>query len=73
MPECPICNRNSLDSELFCEYHHVAYEKLKLGFNEWKKALDLDWKSYLLRVYEVDGLGMWIQEIIDSIMLQESP
>lgn len=71
MSDCPICGRPVLDEGSFCEYHRVALEKLKDGFNEWKKALDLDWEQYLMHVYEVKGLGVWIQEMIDYIKSQE--
>lgn len=61
-----------MDEKGFCGYHQTALEKLKVGFDGWKNALDVDWEEYLLRVYEVEGLGLWIQELIDYIMLQES-
>jgi hypothetical protein len=75
--ECPICNRISLNGEefcryQFCRYHHAALEELRNGFEGWSKALELDWKRYLLRVYEIEGLGRWVHEIIDYIMQQES-
>ena len=72
MTECPICNRTKSSEKEFCSYHLIAYQKLEDGWDRWKKALDLDWDKYLLRVYEVEGLGLWIQEVIDYLMLQES-
>lgn len=61
-----------MDEEEFCIYHQAALQKLRDGLDGWRKALDLDWDKYLLRVYEVEGLGLWIQEVIDYLMLQES-
>ena len=61
-----------MDEEEFCQYHYTAHKKLQEGLDEWRNALDLDWDQYLLRVYEVEGLGLWIQEVIDYLMLQES-
>ena len=72
MTDCPICNRIVMDDDLYCEYHQVAFRKLEEGWEGWKRALDLDWKNYLLQVYEVEGLGRWIQEVIDYIRSQES-
>jgi hypothetical protein len=62
----------SSDEGLFCENHQIAHSKLKHGFESWKEAIALSWEDYLLQVYEIDGLGKWVQEIIDYIMSQES-
>ena len=72
MTECPICNRTKSSEKEFYNYHSIAFQKLKEGWNEWKKAIDLDWKDYLLRLYDVEELGLWIREIIDYLMLEES-
>jgi hypothetical protein len=72
LTECPICGRKTSDDNRFCGYHQGALKKLEKGLEGWKKALDLDWENYLLRVYEVEGLGLWIQEMIDYIMSEKS-
>ncbi|MFW9909271.1 MAG: hypothetical protein ACFFEF_11910 [Candidatus Thorarchaeota archaeon] len=70
MTDCKICGRKGGDEEL-CDYHQAAYTNLKSAYKVWSEAEGhLTWEEYVKQVYELEGTGRWVKEIIENIMLQ---
>ncbi|MFQ5832755.1 MAG: hypothetical protein ACE5H4_08640 [Candidatus Thorarchaeota archaeon] len=67
MSECPVCGRQSDSENALCQYHNLAMENLQKEFEVWKRALDIDWESYLDYVYALESLGTWVRDVIDHI------
>jgi hypothetical protein len=73
MTECRICGRDGVENNL-CEYHHMALNNLKAGFERWKEAIaGLTWKDYIERIDNLESTGQWIREIAEDIMSRDNP
>jgi len=66
--KCVICDRLRESESLYCKYHRLAYERLKSGYNEWRKRKkNITWSKYLDVVYNNKYTGKWIKEVIEGI------
>ena len=73
MNECKICGRDSVNKD-YCDYHQAAYSNLKSAFENWTEAIEkLTWEEYINMVYNLENTGQWVKEMIEDIMLQDSP
>lgn len=69
--QCKICGRPINDDGDFCKYHQTSYDNVQDAFAVWKTALDIEWKDYLTRISEEEGLGKWAAEVVDYLMQQD--
>jgi len=67
---CSVCGREVAKDLELCAYHKLALENLRTTFDDWKRALEIDWKEYLNRVHELDETGIWVREIAEHLMSQ---
>ncbi|MFW9886551.1 MAG: hypothetical protein ACFFER_00100 [Candidatus Thorarchaeota archaeon] len=72
MSECPICGRPNDAGDRFCQYHQLAADNLRKGFDNWTNAMDTDWDSFLDHVYATEGAGRWVREVIEHIKSEDS-
>ena len=67
---CRVCHRDNMDNSVFCEYHQMAYSNIEKGYENWRYALDVNWADYLTRMSKKKGVGLWVKEVIESILKQ---
>ena len=72
MNVCSVCGREVVEDSEFCVYHRHALDNLRATFDDWKRALVIDWKEYLNRMHKLDETGRWVREIAEHLMLQGS-
>jgi hypothetical protein len=73
MNECRICGRDGVEIDL-CEYHQMALNNLKTGFERWREAIgELTWEDYIERIYNLEATGQWIREIVEDIKSRDDP
>ncbi len=72
MNVCSVCSRDVAEDSELCNYHRHALDNLRATFDDWKRALEIDWKEYLNRVHELDETGIWVCEIAEHLMSQGS-
>ncbi len=70
MNVCSVCGREVAEDLEFCVYHRHALDNLRATFDDWKRALEIDWKEYLNRVHKLDETGIWVREVAEHLMLQ---
>ncbi len=70
MSDCAICGRRSEKDDL-CAYHISALENVKIAFDEWRKALEIDWNTYLTRLLDEENIGKWAREVVEYLMQQD--
>ncbi len=70
MNVCSVCGREVAEDSEFCVYHRHALDNLQATFDDWKRALEIDWKEYLNRVHKLDETGIWVREVAEHLMLQ---
>lgn len=71
MSECPICGRELDDDAEFCQYHNEALENIKVAFDDWKRAMGIDWNAYLGRLIDEENIGKWAREVVEYLMQQD--
>lgn len=71
MSECPICGRPNDAGGRFCQYHQLTSDNLQKEFDNWTNAMDIDWDSFLDRVYATEGAGRWVREVIEHIKSED--
>lgn len=67
--KCIICSKQS-NGEL-CEWHSLAYEKLKEAFKLWENATDISWERFLEEVKRNPHTGSWAKEVASHILQKE--
>jgi hypothetical protein len=72
--KCKICSREAQTQpeSSYCELHQKAYENLQGKYEAWKKASNIDWKTYLQQVSKNPLTGIWAKEVAENL-LQEEP
>jgi len=66
---CSICGRES--SGEFCEYHQLAYRKLKETYVKWKEATGISWIEYLSEVVKNPFTGEWSKEVAKKLLEED--
>jgi len=51
--------------------HLKAYENLQRKYDSWKKASNIDWKTYLQQVSKNPLTGIWAKEVAETLILEE--
>jgi len=63
---CTVCNKES--ENVFCMSHKRAYENLLQKFEEWKRAMDISWETYLGEVARNPHSGRWVVEVATDLI-----
>jgi len=71
MGECFICGRKVESDTEFCVYHIEALENVRIAFEQWKQAMDIQWKDYLEQLLEEENIGKWAREMVEYLMQQD--
>jgi len=64
--KCSICGRKS-EGE-FCDYHLLAYRKLKEAYVKWKEATEISWTEYLSEIMKNPFTGEWSKEVAKKLL-----
>jgi len=70
--KCRICERGREGQSEFCDRHKGAFDNLKTAYDIWKKALGIDWKTYLIEVSRNQETGEWVREVVQHMLAYES-
>jgi hypothetical protein len=72
--KCKVCSRQAQlqTPSNYCELHLKAYENLQKKFQDWRKASNIDWKSYLQDVAKNLLTGIWAKEVAESLLSEET-
>ncbi|MCW4012882.1 MAG: DNA topoisomerase I [Candidatus Bathyarchaeota archaeon] len=65
---CKLCYRDKVEGSVFCSRHTGAYEMLENVYQHWRYALGLQWVEYLEKVSKTSGTGVYVKEVIQSIL-----
>jgi hypothetical protein len=70
--KCKVCRRQVQDKpqSVYCELHQKAYDNIQRKFEVWKKALNLDWETYLNEVTHNPLTGIWAREVAENLLLE---
>ncbi|MCD6529505.1 hypothetical protein J7L06_04370 [Candidatus Bathyarchaeota archaeon] len=68
--KCLICGRES--EEEFCEYHRLAYRKLKEAYVKWREATEVSWREYLSEVVKNPFTGEWSKEVARKLLEEDN-
>ncbi|MFQ6054233.1 MAG: hypothetical protein ACE5OO_08420 [Candidatus Bathyarchaeia archaeon] len=66
--KCLLCERRREEASRYCRYHQRAYLNLKEAFEQWKKALEIDWEGFLREVTENPETGDWAREVAAALL-----
>jgi hypothetical protein len=69
--DCPICGRLSVSEGEFCAYHSEAASNVRSAFEEWREAMDIEWKDYLEYLVDEEGIGKWAREVVQFLKQQD--
>lgn len=71
--KCKVCSREARaqPESSYCELHQKAYENLQTKYDTWKKASNIDWKTYLQQVSKNPFTGIWAKEVAETLLLDE--
>jgi hypothetical protein len=62
--KCTLCQRQSLPSIPFCNYHERAHSELKSRYSEWVVAFgSISWERYLETLVGLKEIGVWAGEV----------
>ena len=71
MSECPICGRDVSGDGEFCRYHAEAQNNIKIAFDDWNHALEIDWSVYLEKLLDEEHIGKWAREVVEYLTQQD--
>ena len=63
---CVICGRQT--DERYCRIHDDAHKNLVLGYEAWKRAMDISWLKYLKRISGNQRTGKWVVEVCKDLL-----
>jgi hypothetical protein len=69
--KCKVCNREVNTKGDYCELHEKAYKNITRKYDEWKKALDISWESYLNEIIKNPLTGVWAKEVAQQLLFKE--
>lgn len=69
--KCKVCNREVNTKDDYCELHEKAYKNITHKYEEWKKALDISWESYLNQIIKNPLTGVWAKEVAQQLLSKE--
>ena len=52
----------------YCELHQKAYENIQRKFEEWKSALNIEWREYLNELVRNQLTGIWVKEVAENLL-----
>jgi hypothetical protein len=67
---CEICGNSS--GEPYCGRHQIACDNLVEGYEKWRSAVDISWKTYLKEVYKNKLTGQWVKEVIQRLLCDKT-
>ncbi|MFW9920513.1 MAG: hypothetical protein ACFFED_12995 [Candidatus Thorarchaeota archaeon] len=71
MTDCPICGRKGASDSEFCAYHDEALTNIKVAFDDWERAMGINWDDYLRRLQDEEYIGKWAREVVEYAMRQD--
>ena len=71
MSECAICGRDTIAGNEYCGYHEEALKNIKVAFDNWNQAFEIDWDTYLGKLLDEENIGKWAREMVDHLTQQD--
>lgn len=68
---CEICGRATGEDENLCVYHSQALKELRRRFEDWQKAMHIDWSAYLGALIDLEETGSKVKEVIEHLRSQD--
>jgi hypothetical protein len=68
--KCKVCDIE-VSEEGFCELHLKAYRNILMKFEVWKKAFDVTWTQYLVRIQKNSLTGEWAKDVAKYLIEEE--
>jgi len=69
--KCKVCCREAEENG-YCLYHLKAYRNIIEKFEVWKRASDIDWNTYLVKIQKNSLTGEWAKEVIIDLIKGEN-
>jgi len=68
--KCKVCSREAQTQtqDKYCKLHQMAYENIQEKFEVWKRAMNIEWKSYLTEVAKNPLTGTWAREVAENLL-----
>ena len=66
--KCKLCKRTIEKKIEYCVYHEKALKNLKSSYDNWKKALNISWEDYLIKISEQETTGNWVKEVAKNML-----
>lgn len=60
---CSLCWRRHEDGSEYCTYHLAAQENLLKAFSDWREALEVGWRDFLVAVAARPESGEWVRDV----------
>lgn len=67
---CRICGRATAEG-IFCPSHLLAHDRILEKYKDWKKALELSWRDYLVEIEKNPLIGEWAKEVAQYLIAHE--
>jgi len=64
---CKICERPAKEKG-YCNAHLKAYQNIYEKFEVWKKALNVTWMDYLVKISKNSLTGEWAKEVVKYLI-----
>jgi hypothetical protein len=56
----------------YCGLHEKAYENIRKKFENWKSALNIEWRNYLQEVAKNPSTGVWAKEVAENLLSENT-
>jgi hypothetical protein len=66
--KCKICDREAVNSSIFCGYHYEAYQNIREAYPVWRERLNISPEEYLILIQKNSYTGRWVREIASYLM-----
>ena len=60
---CSLCWRRRDDGSEYCTYHLAAQENLLKAFSDWREAIEVEWRDFLVAVVARPESGEWARDV----------
>ena len=60
---CSLCWRRHEDGSEYCTYHLAAQENLLKAFSDWREAIEVEWRDFLVAVVDRPESGEWARDV----------
>jgi len=68
---CTLCWRRREDGSEYCTYHLLAQKNLLKAFQDWREALEIEWRDFLVSVVARQESGEWVRDVAIHLLEKE--